>query len=370
MRVTKRLNDPKVVLANYRKYKEAKTGKSYVTTEEKKAILKECLKADRRGEQLKESIATSDDKKPSYVRENKTLNNFDVVLTNFKKHKQAKLGESKVTYKEIKMLREAVDKANRRGVRLPEADENFQAPAPQDPNMAAADPNAAATGGAASPDIQSQIQSLLSQVQALAQSAGVQSADLTGDPNANVPAVDGMGADPNATTADAAQAPMMEAVSKAREANNGKCDEDEFLKIRAKYGKALVEKVGQTRDRIALRAAKLETLNEKYEGDFASAYFENVGLKEATSPIDGIPSEKELAKGTADAKGGLAKELKTPVAWPDHQITGAPLQGDGAKQQKVKESTSSVTDAYVENFYAPKLSLDNIRESMKSGLLG
>lgn len=375
MRITrdKRLNDPKVVLANYRKYKEAKTGKSYVTTEEKKAILKECLKADKRGEQLKEAIATSDDNKPSYVRENKTLNNFDVVLTNFKKHKQAKLGESKVTYKEIKMLREAVDKANHRGIRLPEADENFQAPAPQDPNMAAADPNAAAGGTAVSPDVQSQIQSLLSQVQALAQAAGVQSADLTGDPNANVPAVDGMGADPNAAapaTADAAQAPMMEAVSKARKANNGKCDEDEFLKIRAKYGKALVEKVGQTRDRIALRAAKLETLNEKYEGDFASAYFENVGLKEATSPIDGIPSEKELAKGTADAKGGLAKELKTPVAWPDHQITGAPLQGDGAKQQKVKESTSSVTDAYVENFYAPKLSLDNIRESMKSGLLG
>ena len=158
-------------------------------------------------------------------------------------------------------------------------------------------------------------------------------------------------ADPNAA--------LMEAVAKIRKENGGKCDEENFATAKAQFGKTLVESIGLTRDRIAMRSAKLDTLNEGYKGDFASAYFANVGLKEATSPIMGIPSEKEIAHGTADAAKGLAKELKTPVAWPD------------AKQQKVKESTlSSVTDAYVENFYAPKLSLDTIRESMKTGLLG
>lgn len=318
-------------------------------------------------------------KVPAYMKkptENKTekleegkTNDFDVVLKNFKAHKLAKLGESKVTYKEIRALREAVNEANKKGVKLAEADENFAAAA--DTNAAAAAPAPAA--GSVSPDVQTQIQSLLSQVQALAQAAGVNTADFGADPNANVPAVDGMAqptaADGAAPSADP-NAPLMEAVNKAREANNGKCDEATFVDLKAQFGKALVESLGATRDRIAMRSAKLDTLNEKFEGDFASAYFENVGLKEAISPIAGIPSEKEVAHGTADAAKGLAKELKTPIAWPDHQITGAPLQGEGAKQQKVKESTSSVTDAYVENFYAPKLSLDTIRESMQRGILG
>lgn len=302
------------------------------------------------------------------LEEGKT-NDFDIVLKNFKAHKLAKLGESKITYKEIRALREAVNEANKNGVKLAEADENFAAPA-ADPNAAAAPAPAA---GGVSPDVQTQIQSLLSQVQALAQAAGVNTADFGADPNANVPAVDGMAqptaADGAAPAADP-NAPLMEAVNKAREANNGKCDEATFVDLKAQFGKALVESLGATRDRIAMRSAKLDTLNEKFEGDFASAYFENVGLKEAISPIAGIPSEKEVANGTADAAKGLAKELKTPVAWPDHQITGAPLQGEGAKQQKVKESTSPVTDAYVENFYAPKLSLDTIRESMQRGILG
>lgn len=346
--------------------------------QERRAALEKRL-AEKRA--LKEAQAK---KVPAYAKNNVAdesqklkegeTNDFDIVLKNFKAHKLAKLGESKVTYKEVRALREAVAEANKKGIKLAEADENFTAPA-ADPNAAAApapaaDPNAAASG--VSPDVQTQIQSLLSQVQALAQAAGIQTADFGADPNANVPAVDGM-AQP--TAADGAapadpNAPLMEAVAKAREANNGKCDEATFVDLKAQFGKALVESLGVTRDRIAMRSAKLDTLNEKFEGDFASAYFENVGLKEAISPIAGIPSEKEVAHGTADAAKGLAKELKTPVAWPDHQITGAPLQGEGAKQQKVKESTSAVTDAYVKDFYAPKLSLDNIRESMKNGILG
>lgn len=309
-------------------------------------------------------------KTPAYAkngsRAKNELNDFNTVLNNFKAHKMAKLGESKVTYKEVRMLREAVANANRKGVKLAEADENFQAQ-----SQAPAATGTAPAASEVSPDIQTQIQSLLSQVQALAQSAGINTADLSADPNANIPAVDGM------ATADAANpqagqdSQLMEAVAKVRKENNGKCDEAQFAKVKAQFGKALVESLGATRDRIAMRSAKLDTLSENFKGDFASAYFNNIGLKEAVSPIAGIPSEKEIAKGTADATNGLAKELKTPVAWPDHQITGAPLQGTGAKQQKVKESVSSpVTDAYVKDYFGAKLSMDTIRESMQKGLLG
>lgn len=367
MRESSTKNDFLQMVKNYVSYKREKTGSGKINKSELDSLKEAFRNAERRGVSLKEA------QKPSGLRGGK-LNDFNTLVENFRAHKKARLGESTVTYKEIKMLREACDKANRLGRKLAEADANFDAGAQQQP-AAGADPNAAATGGAAvSPDVQSQIQNLLSQVQSLAQAAGVQTADFGADPNANLPAVDGMGtADAAAQQQPAADpnAPLMEAVAKIRKENGGKCDEENFAAAKAKFGKTLVESIGLTRDRIAMRSAKLDTLNEGYKGDFASAYFANVGLKEATSPIMGIPSEKEIAHGTADAAKGLAKELKTPVAWPDHQITGAPIQGEGAKQQKVKESaSSSVTDAYVENFYAPKLSLDTIRESMKTGLLG
>lgn len=304
------------------------------------------------------------------------LNDIAVVIANYKKVKEARLGTSKVTYKEVKKLREAVEDANKKGVRMIEADQNFAAGA-TDPNAApAADPNAdpnAAAGGAVSPDVQSQIQALLQQVQTLATAAGVQLNDFGGDPNADMPPVDGtqpQTADAAAPAADTPQAPMMEAVAAIRK-NGQKCDEAAFTKIKAELGQKFVESIGSTKDRIAMRSAKLECMNESFTGDFAGAYFTAVGLKEAISPTEGIPSEKEVAKGTCDAKGGLAKELKTPVAWPDHQISTAPLQGEGAKQQKVKESSASpVTDKYVENFFGEKLSFEAIRESMKTGLLG
>lgn len=287
------------------------------------------------------------------------LNDLSVVIANYKKVKESKLGTSKITYKEIKTLRDAVARANRLGRKLKEAD----------PNMIQQDSNAQAgtDAGTVSPDIQSQIQTLLQQVQDLAASAGVQLNDLGANPQADVPPVAG-----TQPAVDAAQQqPVVEAVNKIRKANNGKCDEANFMKVRESFKKDLVDKYGATKDRIAVRSAKLDCMNESYTGDFASAYFKSIGLKEATSPIEGVPTENAVAKGTVDAKGKLASELHTPVAWPDHQISGAALQGEGARQQKVKESAQSdIDDTYVENFYADKLSFDKIRESMKSGILG
>lgn len=323
-----------------RNYKK-RTGKT-VLTEADRAML------HRRFNRLNEST--------------KPLNDLNIVIANYKKVKEAKLGTSKVTYKEIKTLRDAVNRANRFGRKLKEAD----------PNMLAQDPNAEAgtstDAGAISPDIQSQIQTLLQQVQNLATSAGVQLNDLGANAQADIPPV--AGTQPVVDAAAQPQQPVMEAVNKIRAANNGKCNEADFMKVRESFKKDLIGKFGVTKDRIAVRSAKLDCMNESYDGDFASAYFKSIGLKEAASPIEGVPTESAVAKGTVDAKGKLASELHTPVAWPDHQISGAALQGEGAKQQKVKESVSSnVDDTYVENFYADKLSFDKIRESMKSGVL-
>lgn len=288
------------------------------------------------------------------------LNSLSVVIANYKKVKEARLGTNKLTYKEIKTLRDAVERANRHGRKLREADQNFDA--------ASQAPAANDAAGAVSPDIQSQIQSLLSQVQSLAASAGVQVNSLDADPSADIPAVEGQqpSANVDAAAQPQQQQPVLEAVNKVRKANNGKCDEKSFMAIHESFKKDLTSKYGATKDRIALRSAKLDCMNESFDGDFASAYFNSIGLKEATSPIEGVPAEGAVAKGTVDAKGKLASELHTPVAWPSHQVSGAPLQGEGARQQKVKESVQSdIDDIYVDNFYAEKLSFDKIKESIQ-----
>ena len=221
-------NDFSQMVKNYISYKREKTGSGKINKSELDSLKEAFRNAERRGVSLKEA------QKPSGLRDGK-LNDFNTLVENFRAHKKARLGESTVTYKEIKMLREACDKANRLGRKLAEADANFDAGAQQQP-AAGADPNAAATGGAVSPDVQSQIQNLLSQVQSLAQAAGVQTADFGADPNANLPAVDGMGtADAAAQQQPAADpnAALMEAVAKIRKENGGKCDEEDQAYRRA-----------------------------------------------------------------------------------------------------------------------------------------
>lgn len=314
-----------------------------------RALKERNMRRARREERLNES-------------EKQPLNSLSVVIANYKKVKEARLGTNKLTYKEIKTLRDAVDRANRHGRKLREADQNFDAA-----SQAPAAGGAPDTAGAVSPDIQSQIQSLLSQVQSLAASAGVQVNSLDADPSADIPAVEGQQPAANVdAAAQPQQQPVLEAVNKVRKANNGKCDEKSFMAIHESFKKELASKYGATKDRIALRSAKLDCMNESFDGDFASAYFNSIGLKEATSPIEGVPAEGAVAKGTVDAKGKLASELHTPVAWPSHQVSGAPLQGEGARQQKVKESVQSdIDDIYVDNFYAEKLSFDKIKESIQ-----
>ena len=318
----------------------------------------------------------------------KPLNDFNVVWENFKKYKEATLGEA-ATYKDACKLREAVKEANKKGVFLKEAEiptskkphiHEAEVPgaapaaAPVDP---AAAPAPAATP-AVSPDVQQQISALQAALDALKASAGLEVNDFGSDPASDVGAVTGQNTE---GVADAAAQPVMEAFDAIR-ANGKKIDEATFKNIMAEKGATLIEKYGDRENRIAYRAAKLDVMNEHYKGDLGKAYLTHLGvLQESKDDWDHIPSEEELAKGYAS--GPAAKEIKPAKTWPTKDIPASETKGlKESGEKKVEESTetkteaptkiseSEVTTRYVESYFAPKLDFKSLKESMKTGLLG
>ena len=397
----KPLNDFKVVWENFKKYKEATLGEA--ATYRDACKLREAVKAaNKKGIFLKEAeIPTS--KKP--------LNDFKVVWENFKKYKEATLGEA-ATYKDACKLREAVKEANKKGVFLKEAEiptskkphiHEAEVPgaapaaAPVDP---AAAPAPAATP-AVSPDVQQQISALQAALDALKASAGIEVNEFGSAPSSDVGAVTGQNPE---GVADAAAQPVMEAFDAIR-ANGEKIDEATFKNVMAEKGAALIEKYGDRENRIAYRAAKLDVMNEHYKGDLGKAYLTHLGvLQESKDDWDHIPSEEELAKGYAS--GPAAKEIKPAKTWPTKDIPASETKGlkesEGKKEEETKEepkkeekaeetkteekkveesvetktetpakiSESEVTNRYVESYFAPKLDFKSLKESMKTGLLG
>ena len=361
----KPLNDFNVVWENFKKYKEATLGEA--ATSKDACKLREAVKAaNEKGIFLKEAeIPTS--KKP--------LNDFKVVWENFKKYKEATLGEA-ATYKDACKLREAVKEANKKGVFLKEA----EIPTSKKPHIHEAEvPGAApAATPAVSPDVQQQISALQAALDALKASAGLEINDFGSDPASDVGAVTGQNPE---GVADAAAQPVMEAFDAIR-ANGKKIDEATFKNVMAKKGAALIEKYGDRENRIAYRAAKLDAMNEHYKGDLGKAYLTHLGvLQESKDDWDYIPSEEELAKGYAS--GPAAKEIKPAKTWPTKDIPASETKGlKESGEKKVEESTetkteaptkiseSEVTTRYVENYFAPKLDFKSLKESMKTGLLG
>lgn len=374
----KPLNDFNVVWENFKKYKEATLGEA--ATSKDACKLREAVKvANEKGIFLKEAeVPTS--KKP--------LNDFKVVWENFKKYKEATLGEA-ATYKDACKLREAVKEANKKGVFLKEAEiptskkphiHEAEVPgaapaaAPVDP---AAAPAPAATP-AVSPDVQQQISALQAALDALKASAGLEVNDFGSNPASDVGAVTGQNPE---GVADAAAQPVMEAFDAIR-ANGKKIDEATFKNVMAEKGAALIEKYGDRENRIAYRAAKLDVMNEHYKGDLGKAYLTHLGvLQESKDDWDHIPSEEELAKGYAS--GPAAKEIKPAKTWPTKDIPASETKGlKESGEKKVEESTetkteastkiseSEVTTRYVESYFAPKLDFKSLKESMKTGLLG
>ena len=355
----KPLNDFKVVWENFKKYKEATLGEA--ATYKDACKLREAVKAaNKKGVFLKEAeVPTS--KKP--------LNDFKVVWENFKKYKEATLGEA-ATYKDACKLREAVKAANKKGVFLKEAEVPGAAPAaaPVDPTAATPAPEVATPS--VSPDVQQQISALQTALDALKASAGIEINDFGSVPASDVGAVTGQNPE---GVADAAAQPVMEAFDAIR-ANGKKIDEATFKNVMAKKGAALIEKYGDRENRIAYRAAKLDVMNEHYKGDLGKAYLTHLGvLQESKDDWDHIPSEEELAKGYAS--GPAAKEIKPAKTWPTKDIPASETKGlkesvETKTETPAKISESEVTTRYVENYFAPKLDFKSLKESMKTGLLG
>ena len=323
----------------------------------------------------------------------KPLNDFKVVWENFKKYKEATLGEA-ATYKDACKLREAVKAANEKGIFLKEAEiptsKKPHIHEAEVPGAAPAAPEGAAPAAtpAVSPDVQQQISALQAALDALKASAGLEINDFGSAPASDVGAVTGQNPE---GVADAAAQPVMEAFDAIR-ANGKKIDEATFKNVMAEKGTALIEKYGDRENRIAYRAAKLDVMNEHYKGDLGKAYLTHLGvLQESKDDWDHIPSEEELAKGYAS--GPAAKEIKPAKTWPTKDIPASETKGlkesEGKKEEetkteekKVEESTetkteastkiseSEVTTRYVESYFAPKLDFKSLKESMKTGLLG
>lgn len=353
----------------------------------------------------------------------KPLNDFKVVWENFKKYKEATLGEA-ATYRDACKLREAVKAANAKGIFLKEAEiptsekphiqENAEetkvqestekvteaevpgaAPAAAPVEPAPAPEGAAPAASTVSPEVQQQITQLQAALDALKASAGIEVNEFGSAPTADVGAVTGQNTE---GVADAAAQPVMEAFDAIR-ANGEKIDEATFKNVMAEKGAALIEKYGDRENRIAYRAAKLDVMNEHYKGDLGKAYLTHLGvLQESKDDWDHIPSEEELAKGYAS--GPAAKEIKPAKTWPTKDIPASETKGlkeseekkeeepkeeekkEEAKteEKKVEESVkteapakiseSEVTNRYVESYFAPKLDFKSLKESMKTGLLG
>lgn len=309
----------------------------------------------------------------------KPLNDFKVVWENFKKYKEATLGEA-ATYRDACKLREAVKAANAKGIFLKEAEiptsekphiqenaeepkteetkvqesvENTETPAtkveestekvteaevpgaaPAAPVEPAPAPEGAAPTAAptVSPEVQQQITQLQAALDALKASAGIEVNEFGSAPASDVGAVTGQNPE---GVADAAAQPVMEAFDAIR-ANGEKIDEATFKNVMAEKGAALIEKYGDRENRIAYRAAKLDAMNEHYKGDLGKAYLTHLGvLQESKDDWDHIPSEEELAKGYAS--GPAAKEIKPAKTWPTKDIPASETKGLKESKEKKEE---------------------------------
>jgi len=345
--------------------------------------------------------------KESVLKERKSgKQSWDVYLANYKQFKESKEGQgAKITYKELKMLKENWREAQQKGIRLREADMGAM-----DPAMAGMDPTGAgAMPGAVDPATGMPMDPAMAgagvpmdPTSALAQIADIANQAVTGaaDPNAlgaapGIPPVAGV--DPAAAGMDPAMAgmdpnamgaPMAEMVRDYRawkKVNKGtdKITEAEFneLKEEAKKRFGKPSRYQSIKNRIAERQKQIAALQEGYLDIASTAEMGTLTSKPHTSNSHGgdhstsesqitpVPTPQQLAKGYSS--GAASKETAPAGTWPTTAAKKeTDLQGKGASQTNIKEGAKTVTDVYVDRYFEPKLSFDAIRESMKTGLLG
>jgi hypothetical protein len=363
VRSKKKLNE---TLSNFRQYKAKKGLGNKVEYDEFKK-LREAVKQEVLNE-LKERTAPK-------------AGQFNKLVENYGKYKQTvtKNPDAKVTYKEVKSLREAFIKTKGR---LREADAGFDPTAGMaggDPNAAPVDPMAAG-GVTVDPTIAAQIQDVKASIDALAQAAGIQTDDMGADPNAGVPPVDGMGADGMGAQAPQAAPPMrtdklQETVGNfvlyTREKYKREPSQDEIKKLVEKLGVKLSapkpkSKLQQIKERIEAREAALnsaqgkEKLNENAAQDlgkkvlaglpppFGQASWEPDKSSGSSKKPDGSASEELVVVPAASslAKGYASGAAEKPGArWPTKspKDLGA-LQGAGASQKRAEKLQEEETD--------------------------
>lgn len=339
---------------------------------------------------------------------------WEIYLSNYKKFKETKEPGAKITYKELKVLKESFKNAQINNIRLREADAGYDPT--QVNNPIPGDPNAMNQAGGVSqvdPTVAAQIQDVLQSVNALATSAGIDVNPVGADPAAGIPPVDGT--QPPTTDPMTQGQQMMESIVtkyinwKKENKGTSKLEEAEIQMLAQVVHKKLMEtnkqkpktKYESIKERIAARQEKLQQMNENYLDIPTVAEMGNkntklpstdqkAGYADDAPGIPNVPSASQLANGYTSGKA--SKETKAAKTWPTKAMgkeAGGALQGASATQSKVKETeecddedknkleeniidkgVKTVTDVYVENFLQPKLDFNAIRESMKSGLLG
>jgi hypothetical protein len=320
--------------------------------------------------------------------------NWKQYVDNYKKFKEAKEPGVNITYKELKLLKESFLTAQKKGIKLQEADVGFDpnqaAPVAGDPN---AMPGAMPAAGVAPQDplaMQGAIDQAIGALQPFSQ-AGAN--PIGADPNAAIPPVDG--------TQPPQPAPMTEAINqykawKLKEHGTDELTDKELQSLQEQFGQKPKTRYDQIRERIAARQAKLVALQEGHGldvkttpelGDLGTAAKTGAdrGGSEAGEELVKVPAAGALANGYSSGKA--AGETKPAKTWPTKAIgkeAGGALQGAGATQTKIKEeeecceeekkdqleeSVKTVTEIYVDNYFSPKLDFTQLKSAFSNGLL-
>lgn len=332
-------------------------------------------------------------------------NRLDIMQENFQAYKlqafrEGRVDTPKLTLKDLSLLKGLCERATQRGIILKEATENLttEMPAAQgqdvtgqmDPNAgmdtAMGDPNAQQPA-LSQEELQATIQSLLAQVQTLAQQAGVPTTEMQADPNAQIaPDMSAQG-DPNAdvNAAGAAQEPALAETCKIwhREHPGEAMSESTFKDIKHRIDER-DNHLETFKERMAMRNASNKVLQSKLEEsgvqDYARAYFDFIGqstgaaarahvAEKPQDPNMNYTSTSAMAKGTVVGEPGSKKAkinwngLKTPRTT---KGTGPEMPGANPKNA-IHES---VTEKYLREAAEPKLNFDEISAQFNKGLLG
>jgi len=420
-----------------------KLRESYKATTEKQSALKEKVEEYRAWKKENKGTDKITEKefkalRESVIKESKKINNkepqqnWETYLSNYKKFKEGKEGEgAKITYKELKMLKENWKEAREKGIHLKEGDPaNAGFDPTGDPNamppvegavpgadMGMPDPAGGQTVSDMAAAISAAVQPFMADAGAMAPvgdplgapPAGTDAGPVTGMPPAD-PAAPLQSSEKRGDRSGRLFEQLTNDYKAWKKANKGtdKLTEAEVAALKEEAEKqsapAPKSKYEQIKERIAARQAAIEELQENSMGPLPTAALANsklwkhnkgnsTGETQKTAPaapsqIEKVPSPQTLANGYSS--GAAAGETSPAKTWPTKSMgkeAGGALQGANAKQMKenaeetetdltqVKESVvdnsvKTVTDVYVDRYFEPKLDFGKLKESMKKGLLG